>query len=234
MDKAAAIEKIKKCLALSKSSNPNEAATALRQAQKLMAQHDVGEIELQLSDVSEATTGAACVDIVDWDSGLSHLVGRAFGCEVISITDRKLVGKTCRTRKTRRMNFIGLGAASEVAAYCYDVLLRQVMRDRRHHMSAQPKICKPATRVARGDAFALAWVTGVSHLVERFAGTERNTALLEAYMRERYPDTRMVRPKDRRVGRNVKDNSTSAGFSAGRRAQLERGVGGPLAQERLK
>ncbi|WP_252473542.1 DUF2786 domain-containing protein, partial [Microbulbifer okhotskensis] len=32
----AILRKIKRCLALAKSSNPNEAATALRQAQTLM------------------------------------------------------------------------------------------------------------------------------------------------------------------------------------------------------
>lgn len=46
MDKSKALDKIKKCLALSKSSNPHEAAAALRQAQKLMHAHDITEREL--------------------------------------------------------------------------------------------------------------------------------------------------------------------------------------------
>src|SRR5690348_8415840 len=45
-DKTRAMEKIRKCLALSKSANEHEAAAALRQAQKLMQMHDLDENDL--------------------------------------------------------------------------------------------------------------------------------------------------------------------------------------------
>lgn len=40
------LDKIKKCLALGKSSNANEAATALRQAQALMRKHGITELDI--------------------------------------------------------------------------------------------------------------------------------------------------------------------------------------------
>jgi hypothetical protein len=43
--------KIKKCLALSASSNPHEAEVALRQAHALMAKHGVSSHEITMSDV---------------------------------------------------------------------------------------------------------------------------------------------------------------------------------------
>ena len=46
--------KIKKCLALSGSSNPNEAATALRQAHALMAKHGVSTHEITMADKLKA------------------------------------------------------------------------------------------------------------------------------------------------------------------------------------
>lgn len=55
MDKNTAIDKIKKCLALSKSDNPHEAAAALRQAQKLMALYKVDALDVSLADVTEET-----------------------------------------------------------------------------------------------------------------------------------------------------------------------------------
>jgi hypothetical protein len=47
------IRKIKRCLALSKSSNENEAATAMHQAQALMREYRLTELDVRLSDVDE-------------------------------------------------------------------------------------------------------------------------------------------------------------------------------------
>ncbi len=57
MDKERILEKIKKCLALSKSANEHEAAQALKQAQALMREYGITDIEVELSAVTE--TGAA-------------------------------------------------------------------------------------------------------------------------------------------------------------------------------
>ena len=46
--------KIKKCLALSASSNPHEAAAALRQAHALMNKHGVSAHEVTMADIGEA------------------------------------------------------------------------------------------------------------------------------------------------------------------------------------
>ena len=46
MDRAKLLSKIEKCLRLSKSSEPHEAAAALRQAQKMMELHGISEAEL--------------------------------------------------------------------------------------------------------------------------------------------------------------------------------------------
>ena len=48
-----AIRKIKHCLALAQSANENEAATALRQAQALMREYRLTEMDVKLSDVGE-------------------------------------------------------------------------------------------------------------------------------------------------------------------------------------
>lgn len=50
MQREKALKKIKQCLALSKSSNSNEAGIALKQAHKLMKKHNIdGESEDELS-----------------------------------------------------------------------------------------------------------------------------------------------------------------------------------------
>lgn len=49
MDKKAAIEKIRKCLALAKSANEHEAAAALRQAQALMRKYGVEDGDILMA-----------------------------------------------------------------------------------------------------------------------------------------------------------------------------------------
>lgn len=57
MDKQAVLEKIKKCLALSKSANEHEAAQAMKQAQALMKKYEVDAVDVVLSEVSERGSG---------------------------------------------------------------------------------------------------------------------------------------------------------------------------------
>ena len=52
MNKKDVIEKIKKCLALSKSANQHEAATALRQAQSLMEKYNIDADDSELLGLS--------------------------------------------------------------------------------------------------------------------------------------------------------------------------------------
>lgn len=231
MNRDQALSKIKKCLALAKSSNPHEAATAMRQAQKLMAEHNVTETDVSLADVMEAAAPAQLNAFTPWETNLAHMIAGAFGCEHFSKTSRHLT-RSLDLVKKREYIFVGIGAAPQVASYAYDVLSRQCARDRLAHIRKQPKNCKPITKTARGDEFALGWVYGVRNLVETFAGTERDQLLIEQYMAERHPDLTNATVKDRAKGRNVSHNDSMQGHAAGKRAQLNRGVGG-MAQRGL-
>lgn len=55
MDKDKIIDKIKKCMVLGQSSNANEAAAALRQAQKMMAAHGLTEGDIEGSSYGNET-----------------------------------------------------------------------------------------------------------------------------------------------------------------------------------
>ncbi|QDL55924.1 DUF2786 domain-containing protein [Rhodoferax aquaticus] len=225
MNREQALSKIKKCLALAKSSNPHEAAAAMRQAQKLMAEHNLTETDVSLADVMEASAPARLNSITPWETTLAYMIAEAFGCDHLSKSSRHLTRSRDLIRK-RDYVFVGIGAAPQVAGYAYDVLSRQCARDRLTHIRKQPKNCKPITKTARGDEFALGWVYGVRSLVEGFAGTERNQHLIEQYMAEHYPDLASAKVKDRAKGRNVSHNDSWEGRQAGKRAQLNRAVGG--------
>lgn len=74
-----AIRKIKHCLALSQSSNENEAATAMRQAQALMREYQLTETDVKLSDVGEVESSMSRAERRPlWDRQLSVLVVSVF------------------------------------------------------------------------------------------------------------------------------------------------------------
>lgn len=233
MNRDQALAKIRKCLALSESANPHEAAAALRQAQALMREHRVDDDELRHVDVSERPARARSAAMNRWEVSLAHLVADAFGCQHFSKVFYLPQGLSADTRRRRDVVFVGVGAAPEVAAYAYQVLLRQCVGARRLHIIKQPASCKPATKTARGDRFAEGWVLGVRGLVQAFAGQPGDQLLIEGYLKARHPDLQAAKSVSKAVGRNVRDTDLVAGFLAGEAAKLERGLGANAAPLQL-
>lgn len=231
MDKQDAINKIKKCLALGRSSNQHEAANAMRQAQKLMQQYGVDHEALAMSDVSESAAKGRTAALPDWECLLASVVAEVFGCEMLVMRGLRLAYLVEHRRS--KFVFIGTGAAPDVAAYAQDVLARQCARARLDHIAEQPNSCKAITKTARGDVFAKAWVFSVERVLEKFACADRDVLLLQAYKAQHYPQTVTLKPKAREVGRNVKRNSWGDGYAAGAKADLKRGLGGAVHRELL-
>lgn len=225
MNRDDALKKIKKCLALGQAADAHEAAAAMRQAQKLMAEHQVTERDLSLVDVREIEARASTLALSQWEANLAHMVAESFGCEMFTRA-RAGFNDSGNYGRQRFMVYVGLDAAPEVAAYAFEVLSRQCARARRAHMRKQPRNCKPATRAARGDEFARGWVAGASHLVERFAQREKDEVLLLTYMEQKYPNMFTTTARDAAKRRRQDAGHQMAGFRAGRDAELHRGVGG--------
>ena len=122
IDKNKIVEKIKKCLALGKSSNVNEAAAALRQAQKLMAAWNVTD-----SDLAGAGYGFEAVDLpVQVNKKavpiqiliLNDLIRKAFGVRpVISYSQRQ-------SDLSYQIKIFGPDHRTPMAAYACTVVYR--------------------------------------------------------------------------------------------------------------
>ncbi len=181
MTRDEALKKIKKCLALGRSANEHEAAAALRQAQKLMEQFDLRERDISLADVSEVKVKACSTAANAWELSLVGMVADAFGCEQFGHLEGRY-NSAGNFVRTRHWVFVGIDAAPTVAGYACEVLLRQCARARLAHIAKQPKNCKPITKTARGDAFALGWVAAVRDKVSAFARPAADEALLLAYI----------------------------------------------------
>lgn len=225
MTRDEALKKIKKCLALSRSANEHEAAAAMRQAQKLMAEFNLAEQDVSLADVREVRVKARSSAGNVWEVNLIRLVADAFGCETFRSRHGGYNDAGNWAVRTEWV-FVGVDAAAEIAAYAATVLLRQCSAARLAHIAKQPKNCKPITKTARGDAFAKGWVYGVRQKVEAFAQPVKNAELLLTYMGQKHGDLKDAKTVDKSKARNVDASHIHAGYRAGQKAELHQGVGG--------
>lgn len=154
------IRKIKRCLALSKSSNENEAATAMRQAQALMREYRLTELDVRLSDVSEVESEKVRANRrPTWDHHLSSIVAQVFGVRPLSY--RHWCEST--NRRVDRALFVGVTPAPQIAMYAYEALLVKLTLARREYVALvrSGKRCSAYSPETAGDHFALAWVSAV-------------------------------------------------------------------------
>jgi len=232
MNREDALKKIKKCFALGRSASEHEAAAAMRQAQKLMEQFGLREQDIALTDVAEVKVKAYSTAANAWELRLVHMVAEAFGCETFGQLSGQYNGAGNFVR-TRHWVFVGMHGAPTVAGYACEVLSRQCAKARLAHIGKQPKNCKPITKTARGDAFAMGWVLGAELLVDRFAQPEADKALLLAYIEQQHGELTKGKARDTTKTRRTDFGHFAAGHHSGQGAQLHRGVGGMPAQEML-
>lgn len=152
-----AIRKIKHCLALSQSANENEAATALRQAQALMREYRLTEMDVKLSDVGEVESQFSRNDRRPaWDQQLSASVAAVFNCSSLRVRE------WCKTkhRVVERASFIGVTPAQHIALYAYEALLTKLKLARKQYAAGvrSGKYRSSYSAETAGDHFALAWV----------------------------------------------------------------------------
>lgn len=207
------IQRIRKCLALSGSSEPNEATAALRQAQKLMEKFGVSEDQIRMSEVKESacTAGRSVQTPPAWLTEIAHVVSAAFGVEhFYNIT----LSGACK------FVFVGVGPAAEVASYTFTVLRRKCTSARDQYYRRQRG--RRASRVRRADAYAWGWAVAVRAKVREFAQT--TPKIVGQYLQIRHPGLVNYKP----VARHEDENGMHrlAGWISGQGVELHHGVAG--------
>ena len=177
MDKDKVIEKICKCLRLSESCNPNEAAAAIRQAQGLMKKYGVTENQILTSNVKEAavSSGTNCKPPF-WALALSEVIAKSFACKIFI---------SSKEGQNRQFRFIGLGEAPVICGYTFKVLHRRLKQSRKKFIQMLDTDNK-AEKTRRGDIFAQAWLFRITQLVNDFADKQQSSDTIEEYIKENY------------------------------------------------
>lgn len=216
------LDKIKKCLALSKSSNANEANIALRQARKLMDQYKFDSADAAAFDASEYRLVMGKRP-PNWSMKLGGVCAEAFSCAVVVCKSHTYSGLHYSGVRTE-LSFIGVGSYPEMASYAYDVLSRQLSGARQEYVSSLSSRCKLSTKRRRGEIFADAWINSVYQLIAEFSGCDdESITAINAYKKVNFPELKPLELKHKKV--YAKDQSAKeSGRQEGRKASLYKPV----------
>jgi hypothetical protein len=233
-----AIRKIKHCLALAQSANENEAATALRQAQALMREYRLTEMDVKLSDVGEVESQSSRIDRrPQWDQQLSAAVAEVFGCS--SLRSRKWCNQ--KDRLVERAMFVGVTPAQHIALYAYEALLTKLTQARKNYAAGvrAGRFRSNYSAETAGDHFALAWVGQVYGKLKALVPKgEEDPAMQATASRDlvavQTHDQGLIAEylADKKVGKARKTreaaldlNAQIAGMLAGQKVELHAGLG---------
>lgn len=112
------LDRIKKLLALSHSSNPSEASIALSRAQKLMQEHSISMNDVSLSEINEVEVNAPpALRARNLMFFLGNIISRSFGTDHFFNTENG---------KITTIVFLGPKDRVDVAVYTFTLLSRQI------------------------------------------------------------------------------------------------------------
>lgn len=210
------LRRIKKCLALSKSANANEAATALRHAQALMRQHDLSMSDVDGIEVSDATVKTTegfgrCMFLAE----LSALLRDAFG--VVAVMNRN-PGSANRAN----IQYIGPKGRAEFAVYAHQVVTRAVEAAWKEHLVHFPWHKSVG---GKRNAFRLGWLVSVRSQIEKVGFSDEESTAINRWKEKTYGKNLIVHK-----GKQPKLSSddyrvAQAGLNAGKDFKLHRPMG---------
>lgn len=221
------LKKIKKLLALSKSKNPYEAAKALEMAQKLMAEHDVNSIDVEISESDSKQKFSRKTG--RYVHSLASLIERVFGVEAY-------FSNYTNNTPEQKMHAVFFGQEERpiIASYCFDVLYRQLQQARKAFIATQSKRLKRSTLIARADNYCLGWVQGVYKTVQDFVLTTEEKGKIERFKKRLHEKLNFKDAKIREISSTRErsgEDSSLKGYLDGKQVKLNHGVNG---QESLK
>ena len=222
-------DKIKKLFALSKSSNPNEAASALAMAQKLIEDYGLIKTDIPTLDVleDEAPRGSGNKPPV-YEINLAISIAEAFGCR--AMLSYEIDKESLAIRNTYK--FIGIDYRPQIASYIATVLFRKMRMARIQYVRSLYRVRSRDTKIRRGDEFSKGWVSIVTQKLKAFTGTPEEETALEMYMKK-YEKNGTVSGINRKAIGRYEYQDWYNGRKAGSGVEIQHGIEGNDAGARL-
>ena len=230
MELSKVLSKIQKCLALGASSNEHEAAAAMRQAQKLMAEYNVdpetvGQVVVEIA----RSTSTSCSKPPLWEQWLAVAIAKNFGCKVL-LHRGWFDSFLNKNGSLAQYSFIGPRHQAMTSAWTMDLLLKRVASGRSAHIKSKSAETR-AVIIAAGNTYAEAFVGALQSKIEVFAGnspaTDKAIILMLETQTGRTAEERdaaaATKPKLKRAKGSMEDYM--AGRKAGEDTPLHRPIG---------
>jgi len=223
------IAKIKKCLALSASPEPAEAAAAMRQAQKLMEKYNIDMATVERPEIFEARVHSKMSVSTPkrWEVALVAGICRAFGCRFYFMPGNSyglaedVYGRYC---------FIGTYEQTVIAEWTTKLLFQRHGKSRREYYKAltdNPYFSAAATRKdisQRLDSFSIGWVVSVIDKVVTMANPKAIDDAIEEKLNKTLGEN--SKPLKTRKQDEVSRESYYAGHAEGEKESIHRPMGG--------
>ena len=169
------LDRIKKCLALSASSEPHEAAAALRQAQKLMEAHGVSQTDLNRFEVGEGKVKSmfSVSKMKPYESRLINKICQAFGCRLLWQKSRSDLVDVYGTYQ-----MIGMKAQLEICVYTITVMQRKLYKARTNYVKSISHLNRQRITI-EADGFCMGWTDAVTKTIVEFAMTDESKKIID-------------------------------------------------------
>ena len=238
------IEKIKKCFALSKSDNENEAALALENARRMMLKYNIEQSDLVKNDVED-------IEEIDFElaskfntpaTQLAYWVGKAFMVRPIIMKN-----KTGYHKVSSKIRFIGATSDLSAGTYIWSYLLNIIEnKSQEYYLSVKHTKAKWAPLEAKKvkSDYAYGFVVSLS---EKLKAMEEERKVKNPY--EEQISNALVVVKDSLITKYINDslgklktqkssitynkNHMEAGYSEGERTGIHKGVGSSNTQKSI-
>lgn len=218
------LERVKKLLALSSSSNEHEAGAALAKAQALMEEHNLTEGKLRLSEITHANvkSQASVSKMKQHELALMNLVARAFGCKVLWMKSH-----SNSFDNWARFTLAGPKSQIPIAEYTAQVLMRKLASARSEFVSSLPYGLDRVVKTKEADGFCLGWVAGVARTVHAFSGAAEYSEAIEEYLKTKIQvSDKTAEAQDREIG--------AMGYYAGKSRGEQESLNRPMEEGERK
>ncbi|MFW1963439.1 DUF2786 domain-containing protein [Acinetobacter baumannii] len=164
------LRRLKKCLALTKSSNEFEAAAALRQVQSLMKKYNLTELDVQLSDINEQYYQTDHKRKKMVEIRLAQMIADVFEC-----------GFYINNTQNKQFVFYGVSPNTDIAVYSYEVLEPILMQAKKEYVASLHGNTKLKSKRSLSKSFCLGWINSVRNKCERLNPNTDLQDLLKKY-----------------------------------------------------
>ena len=215
-DQSKIISKIKKCLALSKSPNPHEAAIALKQAENMMRIYNIEHEDIAAAELTEARAKSKSGQNPPiWDVMLFNAILDAFGITGIYIS---------RGYGRSEKAFIGHPVAVEIAKYAYEVLYRKLIKARKVYITEELQHYSTYNKTRHADTYCQGWVQSATAALSKVAPTVEFTTSANRFIAKKYGELKSTDMVNRNVGGGRRQDLIK-GYLDGKEAEINHGVG---------